>query len=118
MEVIKNPSPEAIEQAIDGIIPAAFHFVILEANSRLNGCGCIQTIIKWDDKPQIDYMVEAHFKADGKFTYYRHYTTDADWLKKLFRLFALDIIPDVEGWEDATADVLRQIEKSRKKKDG
>ena len=118
METTTNPSPETIEQAIDDIIPARSNFVILEATPRLKDCDCIQTIIKWDDKPQIEYMVEAHFKYGENFTYYRRFTTDVDWLKKLFRMFALEEIPDVEGWEDATEDVLTQIEESRKRKDG
>ena len=116
IETITNPSPEMIEQTIDDLIPVRDHFVILESTPQLNDCVWIQTIIEWDDKPLINYSVEAHFKHGKKLAYYRRFTTDAEWLKKLFRMFALEVIPDIEGWEDVTNEVIAAIKKSKAEK--
>ena len=113
LELINDPSPEMIDLAMNEIIPARFHFVILESKPHTNNCVCIQTIIKLDDRPQINFMVEAHFKHGEKFAYYRCYTSDIDWLKRVFRMFALEEVPNTENWVDVTDEVIASINKSK-----
>jgi hypothetical protein len=115
---VTDPSPEEIEQALDELLAALDYYVILEPSSPISNVAYIQTVIKVDDKPIVEYLVELSMETDDGSVWYRKYIEDANEVKKLFRMFALEVTPDITGWEDVTEDVKAQIEKWRKKKDG
>ena len=117
---IIDPSPEAIEKAINELLPMKNHFVILDSEKKVENCSYIQTIISddkghEDDVPQITFCVELRFNYDKPlFKQYKTYVSDIDLVKKMFRMFALGIVPDVTGWIDITEEM---NELSRKKKE-
>jgi len=110
---IKNPSPEMIELVLDELLPSLDYYIVLNSKPMVNNCDCLQTVIKWDDKPIIEFMVEVHFKVDGDFIYYRRYFSSIDEVKKMFRMFALGIIPDVVGWDDVTEEVKEAVRQNK-----
>lgn len=104
-----NPSPEMIDQAIDELIPVKFHFVVLEYDEPVQNCLYVQTLIENDNTPEIQYLLETRFvHDDDSFTHYQTFTTDEDELKRIFRMFALGVIPKTEGWKDITEDLLEK----------
>ena len=112
MRTIIDPSPEDIFQAISDLIPVKYHFVILEAKPPVNDCRYIQTRIDDAGDSEIVYWLEASFDDHEKsYKQYRSYIIDVIQLKKTFQLFALEIAPDVTGWEDVTAEAKRSGEK-------
>ena len=108
MREIVDPSPEAIEQAIDELIPVLHHFVILEHEEPINHCPFIQTLITHDPTPDMQYLIETRFEYENSFRQYKRYTNDASELKRLFRMFALGIVPDIDGWTDITAELIAE----------
>jgi len=113
---VDDPTPERIDQAINDLIPAAFHFAILESNPPTDNCWYIQTFIVPNLKPEIKYMVESRFVYDDYYKHYRSYTTDTDMLKRMFRMFALGIIPDVIQWADITERSIQLYEELKQGK--
>ena len=103
---IINPSPEVIERAIDELIPVKYHFVILEHDEPVQNCAYIQTRITLEDSTDIRYVLEARFIYGKQFEHYQKFTNDAEEIKKVFRMFALEEIPIIKGWADITADLL------------
>jgi hypothetical protein len=104
-----NPSPEEIEQFIDELIPVKYHFVILSSENKLNDY--IQTLAESDgSEKEIKYLVEIHFEYGSKlgedFKHYQYSTTNLSELKKMFRMYALDVLPDITEWKDITADIV------------
>jgi len=89
-----DPSPELIEEAIDSLLPVLYYFVIIEPGEPVDGDGCkfIQTAISQrDDTPILNYIVEAEFANGEPFTHYGTLMTDANEVKRLFRMFVLGI---------------------------
>jgi len=115
---IENPSPEQIERALDDLIPAKYHFVILVSEEPVQNCAFVQTIMTQGNAPEIKYLFEIQFKYDDtRFKQYEYYTTNVNELKKMFRMFALGILPDITGWKDITEEVLEEIAEQKKKAD-
>ena len=116
LPLIDDPSPEAIEEAINELLPMEDHFVILESGKKVANCSFIQTQIhdeKKDDNdtPIILFHVEVRFDYDKSlFKQYQTHISDIELVKKLFRMFALEVIPDVTGWIDITNDLIRKRE--------
>ncbi|MCL1988482.1 MAG: hypothetical protein FWG64_11025 [Firmicutes bacterium] len=109
-----NPSPEKIDYSIGCLLPMESYFAIIETDERLYDCEYMQTLITYHDTTaEIRYLLEICFDNYEKRTWYRTYTTDVEWLKQQFRMFALEILPDISMWEDCTERVLAAIEKSR-----
>ena len=105
---IYNPSPEDIDKAIDELIPVKFFFVILENDEPIQNCAYIQTLITDDSTLDLRYLLEVRFVYESHFLHYQTVTTNADDLKKTFRMFALGVIPNVEGWTDITANLQKK----------
>ena len=101
---LESPTPEMIEQAIDDLLPVRGYFVILESKQLVNSIEYIQTVIKDDDESTIEYLVEVHERTDESFIQHRKFFADVNEVKKMFRMFALELPPDVAGWEDVTAE--------------
>ncbi len=99
---LRNPIPEKISRAIDDLIPAPYHFVILEAEPALEKCTYIQTLIEHEGKAKGQYLVEARYKFNGGFMHYRKHIRDSGEVKRFFRKFAEGIAPNTAGWEDIT----------------
>ena len=118
---IENPSPEVIDRAIEELRPIQDNFVILIADPRIENCDCIQTLIKRGNDPdgvfksdELVYLVEVQFVYSkefekGQFNQYSFHTSDMEEVKRIFRMFALGVIPDISGWKDITADVAAAI---------
>ena len=106
-QTLTDPSPEMIEEAINELLPALDYFVVLESNPPIKNIAYVQTAIKNDnnDKPEIMYIIEVNEKTDDSFIQYRRYAEDANEVKKLFRMFALGIIPDISEWENVTEEI-------------
>jgi hypothetical protein len=116
-QITSNPSPETIDSVIDELLPPMDHYIVLSSDERVKNCDCIQTVIKdKDDKPTIEYMVEVCFKNDEGFAFYRKYIGEINEVKRLFRMFALEVIPDIHGWDDVTEDVKKSIEKHKQER--
>ena len=114
-----NPSPEIIDSVINELLPGRDYYIVLSSDERVKNCDCVQTVIKWDDKPVVEYMIEVHFIKDGDFIYYRKYYSDAGAVKKMFRMFALGVIPAVDGWDDVTEEIKEIVrQKKCEKKNG
>ena len=109
-ETIKNPSPEEIETAIDNLIPVIYRFVILKSEEPVQNCIFIQTLIVRNKAPELKYTVEVRFQYEDSFKQLQQYTTDVNELKKMFRMFALGIIPDTADWNDITEELIKQAE--------
>jgi len=60
-QIEKNPSPETIELANDELLPPLDNYVVFISDEKVSGFDCIQTVISDDDKPIIEFMVEAHY---------------------------------------------------------
>lgn len=99
---VLNPSPAIIDRAIDDLIPAMYHFVILEAEPSIENCAYIQTLIERDGKSKGLYLVEARYKFSIGFNHYKKYIGDPNEVKNLFRGFADGAPPNVAGWDDIT----------------
>ena len=108
---IKNPSPEDIEQALDTLIPVLYYFVILEAKEPVQNCVFVQTLITRGSAPEIKYVIETRFEYENEFKQYKTYTNDVNYLKKMFRMFALQENPDITGWTDITAELIEESKK-------
>ena len=118
---IKNPSPEQIERALDDLIPAKDHFVILVSEEPVQNCAFIQTTICWsvDTETGYYYYVDTRFNYDGeRFNQYKCHMTNTNELKKMFRMFALGVIPDVTNWTDITEEMIARRVEWRKKNNG
>ena len=118
MQTIINPSPEAIEQVISDLLPAADHYATLISEVPIENFEYVQTAINADDDaPEIEYLVEAHKKTDDSFIQYRQYIKNENEVKRIFRMFALERPPDVTSWEDVTKKIksLPSIEEQREK---
>jgi hypothetical protein len=110
---IYDPTPEEIDRAIDALIPVEDYFVILDGGRNpVENCVYIQTVIKRDDTEKIVYHVELRFEyskepADQicEYKQLKKYFTDEKEVKKMFRMFALGVIPQVSGWTDITAEM-------------
>jgi len=104
-----DPSPEEIDRAINELIPAPYHFVFMQSKARVENCDYIQTIIDDDHETLIRYCVEVRFQYTdnypGDHKQCQLMTTDADNVKKMFRMFALGIVPNVDGWTDITEEL-------------
>lgn len=114
---ITNPSPEMIEQTIKELLPGLDYYIVFQSEPPVNNYAYIQTAIeRWDDKPEIKYMVEVNVKSDENFTQYRKYIKDENEVKRLFRMFALEKTPDVTDWKDVTEEIknLPDLETQRK----
>jgi hypothetical protein len=98
----QSPSAKVIDQAIDGLIPAMFHFAILEATPPLDNCAYVQTLILDSGKAKGQYLVEARYKFPEGIRHYKTRMRDAGEVKRMFRKFAEDVAPNVAGWEDIT----------------
>jgi len=118
---IENPSPEQIERALDDLIPIKYHFVILASEEPVQNCSFVQTYIirgSASEIKHIKYLIETRFDHENKrFKQYEYLTADTNELKKMFRMFALGIIPDITGWTDITEDILEEIAEREKKAD-
>ena len=113
-----NPSPEIIDFVIDELLPGMDYYIVLSSDERVKNCDCVQTVIKKeDDKPIIEFMVEAHFKTDDGFIYYRKYISEINEVKRLFRMFALEVIPDMNDWDDVTEEVIKSVEEQMLERD-
>ena len=110
---IYDPSPEVIEQAINELIPVEDYFVILNAcENPAEHCEYLQTTLNNGedaDSPVMRYQVEARFEYGNKLGQeYKHYQTfipDVNVVKKMFRMFALGVVPRMDGWKDITDKV-------------
>jgi len=103
-----DPSPEMIEQAIDELLPALDYYVILDSDPPINDYTFIQTVVDDDkdsDEPILKYMIEVQIKNGDSWIQYRKFIEDADVVKKMFRMFALEVFPDVSDWDDVTAEI-------------
>ena len=112
-----DPSPEMIDSAIDELLPVKNDFVVLVSKERVENCDFIQTTIRKDDcDTELTYQVEVRFQYTkeypGDFKQHKLYTTDLDYVKKMFRMFALEVIPDVTGWIDITEELKEEKQES------
>ena len=103
--IYQNPSPKAIDRAIDDLTPAQFHFVTLEAKPPVERCAYIQTLIEHEGRMQGRYLLEARYAFDGQFRHYKTHTADASEVKKAFRNYAEGVPPNTAGWEDITREL-------------
>lgn len=99
---VRGPSPAAIDQAIDGLIPEMFHYAVLEADPPLENCIYIQTLIEREGRAKGCYLIEARYVFDDRFQHYRKHARDAGEVKRLFRAFTEDVAPNTAGWEEIT----------------
>lgn len=113
--IYKNPSPETIDLIIGEIIPVEFHFAILQkAEKPVNDYWYIQTAMRfWGNDDVLVYDVEVHFLTEKSFLHYRKDFTDINAVKKMFRLFALGISPEITGWIDKT-DYVKNMPSEKK----
>ena len=107
---IYNPSPEEIDRAIDELLPAKYHFVIIDHNKCDENFWYIQaTIVDCDKDSEIKYHVDTRIGYGDNIAVnckqYRYYTTDADELKRIFRMYVLGVRPDISYWEDYTEEL-------------
>ncbi|MDR2504388.1 MAG: hypothetical protein LBD82_08445 [Deltaproteobacteria bacterium] len=122
MTKFENPSPELIEHAIETIRPMYDNFIILDPEDLLEDCRFMQTAISLKkDTTVLEYIVELQFAygeaeiAKGKlFTQYQTLVGDVSVVKRLFRMFALGIVPDCRTWNDITQDMLDEWAEQRK----
>jgi len=115
---VHSPSPEEIEGVIDSLIPVPYHYLILFSNDKLNHY--IQTVATSDgSEKEIEYLVEIRFeygKRPGEnFDQYQYTTYNINILKRMFRMYALDVNPDISDWTDITEKIknLPDIETQR-----
>ena len=120
---IFNPTPEEIEWAIDKLIPVLYHFVILLSDDKLNNY--MQTVATSGGlETEIEYLVEIRFEYGEKigesFKQLQYTTSNTDELKKMFRMYALDIIPNLASWKDVTEKIknLPDLETQRRNANG
>lgn len=102
----QNPPTSAIDRAIDDLVPAIYHFAILEAEPAVEKYAYIQTLIECEGRFKGQYLVEARYLFAGDFKHYRTRTKDAAEVKSVFQKFAEGIAPNVTGWEDITAKLV------------
>lgn len=98
----QGPLPETIDQALDDLVPAMYHYVILEAKPPQDDCAYVQTLIEYEGKNKGRYLVETRYIFPGSFRHYRKHVADVGEVKMLFRKFAEGTAPNVAGWEDIT----------------
>lgn len=99
----QKPSPAAIDRAIDDLIPAIYHFVILEVEPPIEKCSYVQALIEREGKAKGRYLIETRYKFTTDTKHYRKHVADAGEVKELFRGFAQGVAPNVAGWDDITA---------------
>ena len=111
---IPNPSPEIIDDAIGNLIPVKFYYVILENSKPVNHCAFLQILMP-TDMPDIKiYLVEARFNyPDDTYRMYKYFTSDSAELKRIFRMFALGVNPDITDWKDITASFMKRAYEAR-----
>jgi hypothetical protein len=102
----QSPSSATIDKAINGLIPAMFHFAILEAVPPLDNCAYVQTLILDSGKAKGQYLVEARYKFPEGVRHYKTRIRDADEVKRVFRKFAEGVAPNVAGWRDITEKMI------------
>lgn len=103
---LENPQPAAIDQAIDDLVPAKFHFVIVELDPPTEQCVYMQTLIEREGRFGGLYLVEVRYKFTGFFRHYRMHTRDAAEVKEMFRRFAQGLAPNTADWEDITEKLI------------
>ena len=119
---IVNPSPEQIEDAIDVMIPVKNYYLILAEESCAK-CGhgwasCVQMVIDTNDSPTHTFHIEFqesplnelsqcdHSRENKK--QYKFITANEDEVKRIFRMFALGVNPDISDWEDITEKIFNK----------
>ena len=124
---IENPSPEDIDFTLDELRPMKNNFVILASDPRIENCDCIQTLIERNTDPdgvfkddEIVYLVEVQFIYSkefekGKFNQYAFQTANVKQVKKMFRMFALGVVPDISSWKDITEEITAIIDKKEER---
>ena len=115
-----NPSPELIDNCINELIPVKDRFVILEPSKRVNGFTLLQVIMNRHPGVGLLYWVEARLVDDeGNWEQYGLDFSDIEEVKKMFRLFAHEVTPDISSWENITEQLQQELlEKKQKKSDG
>lgn len=102
---VLNPSSDTIDLAIDGLIPAIYHFVVLEADPPIEKCAYVQSLIERDGKAKGQYLVEVRYKFVSGFKHYRKHVSNAGEVKRMFRAFVKGVAPNVAGWDDITGEI-------------
>lgn len=123
---IENPSPEIIDQAIGELLPVRYYNVILDCEEPVNGFRFIQAVILMRGDPELKYVVEIQhevgetkFYNGTSFTQYALETTDVEAVKRMFRMFALGITPDISSWQDVSLELIEEFnEKKKDSRDG
>jgi hypothetical protein len=113
--LIPDPPPEAIDWAIDAMLPVDDYFVILDTENPVERCAFVQTmLVEMDTAAEIKYMTEARFEYGEEygenFKQYRLFSGDSEKVKTMFRLFALGKVPDISNWEDITGIIGKTAE--------
>ena len=108
-----DPSLEVIDKAVGELLPIKDDFVVLVNTEPISNCEYVQTLITKDIAPEIRYQLETRFVYENHFCHYQRFTTDAEEIKRIFRMFALGIVPNIEGWSDITADLLEKAGKEK-----
>ena len=122
---VENPSPEEIDWAIGELRPIKGNHVILGVNPRIENCEFLQTLIEYENDPdgfftddELVFLVQVQHKfvqskvlEKGGFKQYSFHTSDMDEVKRMFRMFALGVVPSVAGWKDITNELNALIDK-------
>ena len=106
-----DPSPEQIDKAIDELLPIQDDFVVLVNTEPINNCKYVQTLITSDNAPEINYQIETRFVYENHFSHYQIFIINEIEVKRMFRMFALGIIPNIDGWSNITADLMKKAGK-------
>lgn len=111
--VIKDPSPEEIDEAVDKLLPVEPNFIILNSDDPIDCCEFVQTAIAWEDSdsdvPELNYLIEVHFTDGEPYRQYAKLFHDPEPIKRILRMFALGVVPKIdEGWKDIVQDILNE----------
>jgi len=133
-QVFIDPSPEIIEEAIDGIIPADFYFAILEKSERpVDDFWYIQAAMfpcgydAEDEYYEAGYYAEINYLNAGGFEHYRLESSDAGEVKRLFSMFSQGVAPDISNWVNITDEIkslpdadtqMRELKERNRLRDG
>ena len=113
-QIVNNPSFELIDYLIDELFPVINYYIVLSTDEKVDDCDCIQTVFRLVGEHDIEYQVELLFKHEVGRSFYRKYTTDRSEVKGFFRLFLMEIIPDLKEWDNVTEEVEATLHKRKK----
>lgn len=105
-ELIEPVTTETITATFDGLDKGKFHIVILEANPMIDNCPFIQVA-----RGEGVYIVEIQYNKDGALQQFRKETDDIEACQSFFLDYFSEKLPEQEGWQDVTAEIIYYYDK-------